>query len=243
LEKERALYNGVLSGVSLDGRRFFYANPLAAHPQAYASRPGDDHGGHTDPQRQAWFGCACCPPNVARLLASLGQYVYSQKGRTLFVNLFVGGEAKLGLGGMQVVVRQRTEYPWDGCVRLEVVPEQPLTFTFAVRIPGWCHGARVAVNGKHVALAGCVKKGYAHLQRTWRKGDRVEVVLPMPVERIEARPEVRSDCGWVALQRGPLVYCVEEVDNGANLADIALPRTARLSAVTVACDGVGRGAP
>ena len=109
MEKERALYNGVLSGVSLDGRRFFYANPLAAHPQAYASRPGDDHGGHTDPQRQAWFGCACCPPNVARLLASLGQYVYSQKGRTLFVNLFVGGEAKLGLGGMQVVVRQRTD--------------------------------------------------------------------------------------------------------------------------------------
>jgi DUF1680 family protein len=227
---ERALYNGVLSGVSLDGKKFFYANPLTAHPRAYAARTGDDHGAHTDPSRAAWFGCACCPPNIARLLASLGQYIYSQQGRTLFVNLFAGGEAGVDLAGTRVTVRQRTEYPWQGRVRIEVAPERPAAFTLAVRIPGWCRGATVAVNGKRVALAGCLRKGYAHLSRAWRKGDRVEVVLPMPVERVEARPEVRSDCGQVALQRGPLVYCVEEIDNGANLADLALPRGAKLAA-------------
>ena len=227
---ERALYNGVMSGVSLDGKRFFYANPLTAHPRAYAARPGDDHGGHTDPVRQEWFGCACCPPNIARLLASLGQYVYAQKGDALFVHLYVGGEMNCEIAGQRVVVKQRTEYPWQGKVRLEVAPDQPAEFTVALRIPGWCRDAKIRINGKAVSTGVATKKGYVHLCREWRPGDRIELVLAMPVERIESRPEVRSNCGQVALQRGPMVYCLEEVDNGADLADIALPHAARLTA-------------
>ena len=225
---ERALYNGVLSGVGLDGKHFFYANPLTAHPRVYAARPGDQRGDHTVPSRQAWFGCACCPPNIARLLASLGQYVYAQRGDALFVHLFAAGEAMVELAKKRVTIRQCTKYPWQGRVWIEVAPEQPAEFTLALRIPGWCREAKIQINGKPQKTAGLLKKGYAYLRREWRKGDRIELDLPMPVERIEARPEVRSDCGRIALQRGPMVYCLEEIDNGANLADISLPHAATL---------------
>jgi len=227
---ERALYNGVLSGVSLDGKRFFYANPLTAHPRAYAARPGDDHGGHTDLVRQEWFGCACCPPNIARLLASLGQYVYAQKGDALFVHLYAGGGMNCEIAGQRVVVQQRTEYPWQGKVLLEVAPGKPAEFTVALRIPGWCRDAKIRIDGKAVKTVGLTRKGYVHLRRKWRPGDRIELALAMPVERIESRPEIRSNCGQVALQRGPVVYCLEQVDNGPDLADIALPRAAKLTA-------------
>jgi DUF1680 family protein len=226
---ERALYNGVLSGVSLDGKRFFYANPLAAHPVSYAARPGDDHGYHTDLHRQEWFGCACCPPNIARLLASIGQYVYSQNHAGLFVHLYASGSAELEVGGQRVVVNQRTQYPWQGRVELEVLPTAPGAFTVALRMPGWCRDAKIKVNGKAIRTAGLTRKGYVYLRRVWRTGDRVELVLAMPVERIASRPEVRSNCGKVALQRGPIVFCLEEVDNGRDLADITLPRKSKLA--------------
>lgn len=226
---ERALYNGVMSGVSIDGRRFFYANPLAAHPVSYAARPGDDHGYHTDPQRREWFGCACCPPNIARLLASLGQYVYSQAGSRLFVHLYAAGEAEVLVAGQKVMVKQRTEYPWQGKVALEIAPSVQAEFTVAVRIPGWCRDAKIRINGKQVKASALTKKGYAYIRRMWCRGDRIELLFAMPVERIVSRPEVRSNCGKVALQRGPVVYCLEEVDNGNNLADVSLPSDAKLS--------------
>ena len=215
---ERALYNGVLSGVSLDGRRFFYVNPLAAS------------GGTGTPERQDWFGCTCCPPNIARLLASLPRYAYSEGSRAAYVHLYVQGRATLGVAGQAVELRVRTGYPWKEKVRIAVRPERPADFTLALRIPGWCRAAALKVNGTPVAVGRIVKKGYALIARTWAAGDVVELTLPMPVERVEANPKLRADCGRVALQRGPLVYCIEEVDNGVDLEDICLPRDAALTA-------------
>ena len=211
---ERALYNGVISGVSLDGERFFYENPLASL--------GNHH-------RQPWFGCACCPPNIARLLASLGQYVYSEGEGGVAVHLYIAGSARLRLNGALVTLRQETEYPWDGRVTLGLEVEEPARFTLRLRIPGWCRGTAARVNGEAVDLSGKVVKGYACLEREWRNGDRVELELPMPVERVYAHPEARQDIGRVALQRGPLVYCLEDVDNPVPVQRVILPADAEFS--------------
>jgi hypothetical protein len=220
---ERALYNGVLSGVSLDGTRFFYDNRLASKPEAAVFNR------QNPPERQAWFGCACCPPNLARTLASLGQYVYSQSERELYVHLFIEGRTEVTLADRRVAIAQRTRYPWAGKVTLTLAPEMPTDFTLALRIPGWCRKTELSVNGKPLRLDPAMRKGYVHIRRTWRQGDRVVLDLAMPVERIEAHPSVRHDTGRVALQRGPLVYAVEEADNGKDLADLILPQSARLT--------------
>ena len=222
---ERALYNGVLSGISLDGTRFFYANPLAAYPAV--STGNDDH---VAVQRKKWFGTSCCPPNIARLIASLGQYVYSQHERELFVHVYVQGTASLQLEGLPVRITQATQYPWEDTIHLQISPEHANEFTLAVRIPGWCRVAKVAVNGEEIPLAPITEKGYARITRTWEPGDVVELTFPMPVERIEANPKVRMDAGKIALQRGPIVYCLEETDNGPDLNDILLPHDTALSA-------------
>ena len=221
---ERALYNGIISGISLDGRRFFYSNYLASMPGTHRLR-----GDRFPPVREEWFDCACCPPNLARLLASLGGYVYSRTADSIFVHLFAEGQTTLELGGREVTLRQRTRYPWDGDVRIDVSPESPATFTVAVRIPGWCKNARAAVNGRAVAVESGLRKGYLKLRREWKKGDRVELHFEMPVERVEAHPSVRHNCGRVALQRGPVLYCLEEKDNGKDLHDILLPARAKMT--------------
>ena len=223
-EMERSLYNNILAGVSLDGRRFFYANPLAAFPEE--SKDNQEHMATT---RQEWFGCACCPPNIARLLASFGQYIYSESDLGLAVHLYVASDATFMAQTTRVVMRQQTAYPWKGKARFIVRPEQPVEFTLALRIPGWSTGATIKVNG--AAATPVMEKGYALLKRRWRNGDKVELNLPMPVERIEANPKARMDCGRVALQRGPVVYCLEETDNGRDLNDLALPHRAKLKAV------------
>lgn len=220
---ERALYNGVLSGVSLDGAKFFYTNPLAVVPTA-----PDETRGSVKCVRQDWFGCACCPPNIARLLASLGQYVYATSPRELYVHLYVQGTAKVEVAGTPVQVTQETQYPWDGKVRLVLSPQVPSAFALALRLPGWCVRPSLKVNGRRVDLDESTRRGYARIKRTWSPGDRVDLDLPMPVQRIEADPRVRHNCGRVALQRGPIVYCLEEVDNGPALNDLALPRRAKL---------------
>ena len=224
---ERALFNGVASGLSLSGDRFFYANPLAVLPEFSREKKFSDH---LSPERQEWFGCACCPPNIARLYASLGQYVYSAAPDTLFVHLYVQGAAEFVVGGRPVTVCQRGDYPWKEKMTLTVTPAEPLVFTVALRLPGWCRQPQVQVNGKRVALTGAVRRGYLYLEREWQPNDRITLTFPMPVEQIVAHPRVRHNAGRVALQRGPIVYCLEEIDNGANLNGILLPADTKFTA-------------
>lgn len=211
---ERALYNGALSGVSLDGRRFFYENPLAS---------SEDH------RRQPWFEVACCPPNIARLIASLGGYVYSEGPEEAYVHLYVGGAGQLHLAAGPVKLKQETAYPWDGTVRITVEPAQVQPFTLWLRIPGWCRRWKVQVNGVPVE-APVVERGYLRLERPWNPGDRVVLELAMPVERVYAHPAVQEDAGRVALQRGPIIYCLEGVDNPFPLHQVVLPAEAPLEA-------------
>lgn len=220
---ERALYNGVLSGVSLDGKQFFYGNRLTVYP-----RPGAAVGENVADRRRDWFGCCCCPPNLARLIASIGTYMYSTGPDSLAVHLYAANEATLTVAGGKVTLRQETAYPWEGAVSLTLGLAAPAAFTLALRIPGWCRKYEIRLNGKRVRPV--LRKGYAVLKQAWRDGDRVSLELEMPVERLEAHPRVRMDCGQVALQRGPVVYCLEQVDNGPELADLSLPRKSVLRA-------------
>ncbi|MBI3469955.1 MAG: glycoside hydrolase family 127 protein [Candidatus Solibacter usitatus] len=229
---ERTLYNGLLSGVSLDGKTFFYPNPL------------ESNGQHA---RSPWFGVACCPGNITRFLASLPGYVYAQTGETLFVNLFAAGTAKIAMNGNRAVaLSQETRYPWDGLVKITVNPERRGKFTINVRIPGWARGeavpsdlyrfvdradepVRLRINNKAVPIA--LDKGYASLERDWKRGDVIELNLPMPVRRVAAHEQVAADRGRVALQRGPLVYCAEWPDNpGGRVRNLLLPDEAPLQA-------------
>ncbi len=209
---ERALYNGILSGISFDGTRFFYVNPL--------SSDGHHH-------RQDWYDCACCPPNVARLLASLGGYVCSTTPRALFVHLYLGGRIKAQIGGQTVELLMAGRYPWEERIALTVRPERPSRFDLRLRVPGWCRHHRVRVNDKPVAAP--VTRGYARLTRTWAPGDCVELDLAMPVERIAAHPYAEANRGCVALQRGPLVYCLENCDHSVDVRTLRLPRRAALT--------------
>jgi DUF1680 family protein len=229
---ERTLYNGLLSGVSLDGQSFFYPNPL------------ESAGQH---RRSPWFGVACCPGNITRFLPSLPGYVYAQQGDTLYVNLFVGSTAEIRLdNGRQVRMVQETQYPWDGTIKLTVSPDQSSNLTINVRIPGWARNEPVPgslyrfqelhdepvvlkVNGKAVTTS--IEKGYIGLKRRWRKGDVIELNLPMPVRRIVANEQVVADRGRVALQRGPIVYAAEWPDNpGGRVRNLVLPNDAKLTA-------------
>ncbi len=210
---ERVLYNALLSGVSLSGDHFFYPNTLASMGQQ---------------SRSAWFGCACCPTNITRLLPSIPGYVYAEQGDRLYVNLFVQDSADAVVQGGHVAVRQTTDYPWDGHVVIALSPATSARFQVMVRIPGWAidrpipgdlyefsdhqsGSVSLAVNGVKQPLT--IAHGYAALDREWRQGDQITLDLPMPIRRVMANPRVAADRGRVALQRGPLVYCAEGVDN------------------------------
>jgi DUF1680 family protein len=211
-EAERALFNGALSGISLDGTKFFYENPLAVlHPAAPRLR-------------QEWFGCACCPNNISRLLASLGIYMYSEAADGVAVHLYGASEVLLTIGGQSVTLSQETNYPWDGKVVINVAPGHPAEFSMRLRWPGWCPIGTVAENGTNLPTK--IKKGYITITRKWQEGDAVEVNFEMAVRRVYAHPQVKADIGRVAIARGPLIYCLEEVDNGRDLDAIYLPRNA-----------------
>ena len=226
---ERSLYNGVLSGISLDGGRFFYPNPL------------ESAGGYG---RKAWFGCACCPSNLCRFLPSVPGYVYAVRGDSLYVNLYVEGTSRLEVGGRKVTLSQLTAYPFDGNVRLSVAKGGG-DFAVRLRIPGWARGEvvpgglyrfadgrrcgySVKVNGEPVG--GGIRNGYFTVRRKWRKGDVVELSLDMEPRLVAADPRVEADRGMLAVERGPLVYCAEWPDNpGLDLFSVLLPRKPRLS--------------
>ena len=212
---ERALYNGVISGMQLDGKKFFYVNPLEVLPEASLK----DHGKcRVKVERQKWFGCACCPPNIIRLLASLEDYIYSVNGSEVYLHLYVGGGLETTVDGKPVRLDVRTNYPWDGDVAVTV--KDAASFALKLRVPGWCRGWTLRVNG--AAVTPEVKDGYVALDRAWAAGDVVELSLDMPVALVRANPRVYEDAGKVAVTRGPLVYCLEEADNTRNLHLIRL---------------------
>lgn len=192
---ERAMYNGALAGISLVGDRFFYVNPLESK--------GDHH-------RQAWYGCACCPSQLSRWLPSIGSYVYGMSADALWVNLYIGNTTTVKIDGIDVTLSQETEYPWEGRVRLTVDAAKPIERELRLRIPGWCENYKLTVNGKVIAVTKA--HGYAVINE-WKPGDVIELSMDMPVKMMAADERVKADLGKRALQRGPLVYCVEEVDN------------------------------
>jgi DUF1680 family protein len=217
---ERALYNTVLGGMSRDGRHFFYVNPLEVTP--HVCEGTNKNYNHVKPVRQEWFGCACCPPNIARLLASLGDYMYSVQENTIYSHLYIGGHTELTLGDTKLQIRQHSELPWEGKVRYELGLEGTAVFTLALRLPDWSSEQTIAINGEPYALQGRVVNGYALIERSWQAGDVVELELAMPILQVRSNPLIRHNAGKVALQRGPLVYCLEEADNGAMLQQIEL---------------------
>ena len=223
---EKSLYNGARDGLSLSGDHFFYGNPLASNGKHF---------------RKEWFGTACCPANIARLVASLGDYVYGVSDKGLWVNLFVGSTTLVKFGKTDVPIKLESNYPWEGSVKLTVEPKSKVKFAVHVRIPGWAQGEAapgglytfendsktaftLSVNGKPAVYT--LDKGYAVVDREWRKGDQLELTLPMDVKRIVARTELKQDVDRVALQRGPLVYCVEGADNNGKAWDLILPDNA-----------------
>lgn len=227
---ERTLYNGLISGLSMSGDLFFYPNPLESNGK-YQFNQGKT-------TRKPWFDCACCPVNLARFLPSFPGYVYAYNNNSLYVNLFVAGEGSVDLGNNRVEVAQTTKYPYDGAVKISIVPEKEADFSVYVRIPGWVHNEpvpsdlysflnpqeekfRITVNT--AAVDRDIERGYVRIHRKWQRGDTVELDLPMVVQRIIAHDKVEDDQGKVALQRGPLIYCFEEIDNGDRLVERILP--------------------
>lgn len=194
---ERSMYNGVLAGISLSGDRFFYVNPLESK--------GDHH-------RQEWYGCACCPSQLSRFLPTIGNYIYAISDDALWVNLYIGNTTRFTLNDDNVILRQETNYPWDGSVKLTVSSTKDLDKEIRLRIPGWCKNYTITINGKEVGLS--QEKGYA-IVYDWKPGDMISLDMDMPVEVESADPLVTENIGKRAIQRGPLVYCAEETDNSA----------------------------
>jgi hypothetical protein len=226
---ERTLYNAFLSGIALSGNLFFYPNPLESFGQHH---------------RSPWFNCACCPSNVVRFVPQIPGFMYATRDMSLYVNLYAAGEASVAVGDQRVRLEQQTQYPWDGEIRIVVSPDRTSEFGIHVRIPGWASGrpvpgdlyqylgsgetaVSIRVNGEQIPLE--LAQGYAAIRRTWNPGDAIEISLPMPVRRVAANAQVRTDAGKVALERGPLVYCAEWPDNGGQVSNIVLADDAPLS--------------
>ncbi len=217
---EQALYNGAMAGLSLDGTRFFYENPLES--------AGKHH-------RWIWHHCPCCPPNIARLLASVGSYMYAIAEDEIAVHLYGESKARFDLGGAKVELSQQTRYPWDGAIQFDLTLDRPAHFALSLRIPEWADGASLSINGEKLDLASVLTDGYARIERDWKSGDKVDLSIPLTARKLFANPLVRQDAGRTALMRGPMVYCVEETDNGAGLngislsADISQAKTSEIS--------------
>jgi DUF1680 family protein len=234
---ERSLYNNVISGVSLSGTEFFYPNPLSCDLHFKFNR-----GSMT---RQPWFDCSCCPTNLCRFLPSVPGYIYAQTQNGLYINLFIHSNANLNINNNLVEIAQKTQYPWDGAVKININPAKKGQFAVYLRVPGWAQNKPVpsnlyayltpsnekitiSVNGKPVKYA--VKNGYAVIDREWKKGDVVDYNLPMKIQQVVANEKVKDDLNRVAIERGPIVYCVEAADNKANVLDFEISEKAKLTA-------------
>lgn len=214
---EKVLYNLLPGAMSRNGKEFFYVNPLEVWPEACEKNPGKHH---VKPKRQKWFSCACCPPNIARLLASLGDYIYSVSSDTLYTHLYIGGNVETEICGRKVSLCQNSRYPYHGDVRFTVQTDGTMNFKLALRIPSWCRKYEIYVNGQKTETG--TENGYAFIDRTWNNGDNVKINMDMPIEIIASNPRVRENAGKVCIMRGPLVYCIEEADNGPNLSALSL---------------------
>lgn len=227
---EKSLYNGLISGIGLDGKSFFYTNAMQVkngfeHPSLETTRSG-------------WFECSCCPTNLTRLIPSIPGYVYAQKADSLYVNLFINSNAALSINGKKIQIRQSNNYPWDGNLGFTIEPASPVFFNMLVRIPGWAQNqaipstlyefkklsaAKPVIKVNGIPVDFYVKNGYAMISRTWKKNDQVELVLPMEIRTVIANQKVKDDIGKIALQRGPLMYCAEWIDNNGKTGNIILP--------------------
>jgi len=203
---ERSMYNGALAGVALDGKKFFYVNPLSADETHI---------------RKEWYDCSCCPTQISRFIPSIGSYVYAATETSIYVNLYISGTGDIVLGNGSVKLKQKTKYPWEGSVNIIVEPQKVTCFEVKLRFPGWCKSASVKINNNYVHDIE-IKDGYICLEKEWIYGDTITVNFDMPVEMVHADPRVSADQGRVAVQRGPIVYCFEEIDNVKNLDDIII---------------------
>lgn len=227
---EKTLYNGLISGIGLDGKSFFYTNAM----QVKNSFSDED----LEATRSGWFPCSCCPTNLVRLIPSIPGYVYAQQDDKIFANLFISSNTSFNIAGKQVDIVQQNNYPWDGDLLFNVNPKSSVNFSFLIRIPGWAQNeampsdlysfqqdlnkkVSITVNGEVVDFK--IENGYAILNRTWHQNDKVEVELPMEVRKVVANNNVKDDAGKIALQRGPLIYCAEWIDNNGKASNLILP--------------------
>ena len=234
---EKTLYNGLISGVGMDGKSFFYTNAMLI-------KNNHTHEG-IERTRSGWFTCSCCPTNIARFIPSVPGYVYAQRENNIYVNLFVSGSTSLTVNKKSVTIEQKNNYPWDGDLMFTIKPPSSIPFNLLVRLPGWSQNTAIAsdlyafktksdknvdilINNKPVAYK--IEKGYAVLSRIWKKGDVVTVKLPMEIRTVEANDHVKDDRGKIALQRGPLMYCAEWPDNNGLTGNIILPAGTTFSA-------------
>jgi DUF1680 family protein len=209
---ELLLYNAVLAGVSFSGDQFCYVNPLASSGKA---------------KRHDWFSVPCCPTNIARILPSLGHYIYSQSEDGLWVNLYIQSDVTTKLSnGAEIKLSQKGNYPWDGQIRLKVEVSAPKEFSLNLRIPGWAKGVTAKLNGRPIPLS--ESGGYARVHRQWTNADEIALNIPIETERLEAHPQVVEDRGKAALRRGPLIYCLEQPDHSVDVERIVLSRSAKL---------------
>ncbi len=227
---ERELYNGIISGMQRDGKRFFYVNPLEVNPGISGVAAGYEH---VIPERPGWYACACCPPNLVRMVTSLGKYAWDEEGDVIYSHLFIGGDASLA----HADIRVESSYPWSGRVSYEVKANTADAFTVAIHIPSYIsrETLRVCLNGEAVDTQALIRDGYLYVERVWGRTDRITLEFELPVRRIYANTKVREDVGCVALMRGPLVYCFEGVDNGEQLQALFVDR--KLDATVVNGEG------
>lgn len=234
---ERELYNGTISGIQLDGKKYFYVNPLEVNPDVSGKLFGYRH---VLPARPGWYECACCPTNLVRLIASLGAYAWSESDTTMYSHLYIGQKADLKHAEVEV----ESHYPWEGNVIYRIAPKTEEAFTLAIHIPAYIKvddgKISVKINGESVELTTNIKKGYLYLTRNWNSGDVIKLRFDMPVRKVFANSQVRADAGCVALMRGPVVYCFEGTDNSENLQSLRIPK--ELKAETYLCEeGVLKG--
>ena len=233
---EKILYNGLISGIGLDGKSFFYTNAMEVKNNSTYK--------DLETTRSGWFECSCCPTNLARLIPSIPGYMYAQKDDNIYVNLFIAGNANLIVNKAPVQIIQQNNYPWDGALSFTINPAKTLAFNLLVRIPGWAQNEAlpsdlytfqnninekpiIKINGSEVSFS--IKEGYAVLNNKWKKGDKVEVTLPMETRRVVSSKKIQENDGKVALQRGPIMYCAEWVDNAGKVSNLILPSSTVLA--------------